>query len=390
MEPVVALQACADYERSAVEAAVKAAFESLGGIERWVKPGDRVFLKVNMLMPASPEEAITTHPEIVRAVAREVKRAGGKVMVGDNPAMARPAASMRGCGVQAVVDEEGLEAPDMAVTGELSSPQAKAFKSFEITKAALDADVLIGLSKLKTHSLAYMTASMKNLFGLIHGTEKARWHARAPEAHVFSSMLVDLYSGVIGRFSGERRMLNLCDGILAMEGEGPGHSGKPRKLGAVLASTDAVALDRVACAITGLDPERVLAMKEAAARGLGEAELSKIRVVGESIEHWAGTAFVPAAAGFGTSGLAQRLSQLTWVRNRLVEHPLLNPDACRGCRKCAEICPGKAIHFDDAKGSKPRFGLDRCIRCYCCAEICPAGALRKSATPWLGRLLSND
>lgn len=387
MAPVVALQACAEYAPEAVEAAVRNLFESLGGLGRFVRGGDRVFLKVNMLTPSAPELAISTHPEVVRAVAREVKRLGARPMVGDNPAMAKPSTALRKCGIQAVIDELGIEAPDLAPVAELESPEGVAFRHFQVSKAILEADVLINLPKLKTHSLTYMTVAMKNLFGLVPGTEKARWHARSPDARAFASMVVDLYAGARRHFSGPRRILHLCDGVLGMEGEGPGRSGTPRKLGALLASEDAVALDRLACALVGLDPERLLIVKEAARRGLGEGELSRIATVGELVERWAGPGFAPPAGATGRTGLGQRLARSTWVRNRLVERPELEPSRCISCRKCAQICPVKAISMVGEK-PKPQPALDTCIRCYCCAEICPEGALHKSATPWLGRLLA--
>jgi len=382
MPAVVSLQACQDYDAEHVSEAVRACFEGLGGLGRFVRAGDRVFLKVNMLSATTPEHAVTTHPEVVRAVAREVKKHGGLPLIGDNPAMAKPRTALKRCGLESVASEEGIEIADLEETAELESPDAVAFHRFPVSKAFLEADVLLNLPKLKTHALTYMTLAMKNVFGLVPGTEKSRWHARAPDAERFAILVSDLFGAVRRHFSTPRRMLNLCDGILAMEGEGPGRGGTPRMLGALLASEDAVALDRVACALVGLDPERLLTVKEGARRGLGEGSLERIEVAGEPLSRWEGTTFVAPPKGVSP---ANRLAKSTWIRNRLVERPVLEATKCVSCRKCGEICPVQAIALEGEK-PKPRFLLDTCIRCYCCAEICPEGALRKSATPWLGKL----
>jgi len=390
LESLVALQACPDYRPEEVQRAVEALFASLGGLERFVRPGDRVFMKVNLVTPATPEEAVSTHPEVVRAVARAVKRVGGVPLVGDNPAIANRATALKRSGIAAVAEQEGLEVPDLAPTATLECPESKAFHHFEVSKAILDADVLLNLPKLKTHTLTYLTLAMKNLFGVIPGTNKARWHLRAPSPESFAVFVADLNAGVRHHFSGSRRMLTLCDGVLAMEGEGPGRAGRPRPLGALLAGEDLVALDRVACALTGLDAGRVLTIKEGARRGQGAGSLEEIRLAGEPLERWAGTSFAPAQSPVALVGLGPKLAQVGWIRNLMIEHPQLEADKCVSCRRCAEICPAETIRFEGGERPKPRFGLDRCIRCYCCGEVCPEGAIHKSPTPLLGRLLQGS
>ncbi len=75
-----------------------------------------------------------------------------------------------------------------------------------------------------------------------------------------------------------------------------------------------------------------------------------------------------------------------WLKNRILDRPVLDHEKCSGCQKCTQICPANAITVA-AEPAKPRFSLGQCIRCYCCAEVCPEGAIRKSHAPLLGRLL---
>ena len=386
-EPIVAVQACDTYDRAAVEASVRACLDAIGGLESYVRPGNRVFCNVNLLIsPARRDHAITTHPEIVRAVIHEVRRVGAVPLVGDNPALKISKTMLKNSGILPVLEEEKVEAPDLSETVEIANPAGRAFKSFRVSKAIAEADVLLNLPKVKTHALTYMTGAVKNLFGLIPGTAKARWHLQAPAPELFASCICDLYGAVLGHFRGERRMLHLSDGILAMEGDGPGAGGSPKQLGALLASADAVALDRVACALVGLDSELNLIVREAARRGMGEGDLSRIGWVGAPAEHWNGVRFQPPPDSIRETMLARRLMGSPWLKNRLLNRPLLDQKKCSGCQKCKQICPADAIAFA-GEPVKPQFFLSSCIRCYCCAEVCPEGAIRKSAVPVLGRLL---
>ncbi|HEY3446478.1 MAG TPA: DUF362 domain-containing protein, partial [Myxococcales bacterium] len=335
----------------------------------------------------SPEQAVSTHPEVVRAVVREIRRLGGVPLVGDNPAIAKTLTALRKSGILAVLEEEKVEVPDLGPVVRLENPQGKCFRSFEVSKAIADCDLLFNLPKLKTHALTYMTCAMKNLFGLIPGTEKARWHLRAQSPQEFATLVCDLYGALQRHFQGERRMVHLCDGILAMEGDGPGASGHPRELGCLLASFDAAALDRVACKVAGLDFDRLVVVREAMSRGLGEGDLERIRCTGAPLATWSEVKFTPPEGSGNPDGLGARLMRSPWLKNQILERPVLATEKCTGCQKCREICSAAAITLSEGKPAKPVIDSSKCIRCYCCAEVCPDGAMRKSRTPWLGRAL---
>ncbi|MGC4116847.1 MAG: DUF362 domain-containing protein [Myxococcales bacterium] len=388
MSPIVALQSCPAYEREAVHAAVQASLAALGGIESIVRPGARVYCKVNLLVPATPEQAISTHPEVVRAIIHEIRRAGGVPVVGDNPAIAKTVTALRKSGILAVLEEEKVEVPELAEVVRLENPEGKSFRSFEVSKAIADCDVLFNLPKLKTHALTYMTCASKNLFGLVPGSQKARWHLRAQSPQEFAGLVCDLYGALRRHFSGEKKMVHLLDGVLAMEGDGPGTGGTPRPLGALLASLDPIALDRAACRVAGLDFERLVIVREAMARGLGEGDLAKIQLVGAPLETWKDVKFKEPEGSLGSDGLGAKLARSAWLKNQVLERPVLTREKCTGCQKCKEICPAAAIAMVGEKPAKPEIDTHQCIRCYCCAEVCPEGAMRKSKTPWLGRTLA--
>jgi len=111
-----------------------------------------------------------------------------------------------------------------------------------VANPVLEADVIINLPKLKTHTLTLMTGAVKNMFGTVPGFRKAEMHKIFPGHREFAAMIVELFSHV-------RPALNIMDAVLAMEGNGPS-SGSPRELGLVAVSDDAVALDAVMAGVS--------------------------------------------------------------------------------------------------------------------------------------------
>ena len=85
MNPIVSIKSCDDYELERVLQAVHQLLDALGGITQFVKRGQTVLLKPNMLSAKDPDRGITTHPAVLEAVVLEVQRAGGKVLIGDSP-----------------------------------------------------------------------------------------------------------------------------------------------------------------------------------------------------------------------------------------------------------------------------------------------------------------
>ena len=274
MPSSVALIRCGRYDREEVRAAVRRAVGLAGGIEAFVKPGARVLLKPNLLKAATPESCVATHPEVVRAVAEEVLGAGGRPFIGDSPAFGSFRDVGRTTGMDLVARELGIDLVELGrpvrVTGTNGGPPLK------LSRTALEADVVINIPKLKAHCQLGLTAGVKNLFGCVPGKRKALWHLRlADKENLFAEMLVSVYSHV-------RPALTILDAIVAMEGNGPG-KGTPKPMGLLLASTDAVAIDRVACELLAYPHERHRILHAARKFGAGETEIKSISLVGDRL-----------------------------------------------------------------------------------------------------------
>ena len=371
-ERVVAVKACADYDDDRVQSAVDALFELCGGIERAVRPGQRVLIKANLLMKRAPEQATTTHPAVIRAIVRAVQRAGGVPVIADSPGGPFTRGMLAGvyeaCGMRAVSEETGCELNDDFSVSARYYEAGVAARHLDVIGLLDRVDAVITVGKLKTHGLTAMTGCVKNLFGLVPGTAKVEYHARYPQADVFSEMLVDLCECVKPCFC-------LLDAVDCMEGEGPS-GGRPRRVGALLGGQIAHQVDLVAARLIGLAPEEVTTLAAAQRRGL----LAPLETAGDDLDLLMVSDFdIPMrAARRGWASMVARLPQALRPR------PVFTHKRCDGCGTCARACPAKAIAMDEKR--KPRVDVSRCIRCYCCQELCPKTDVRIRRIPLIGLL----
>lgn len=360
----VVLEPLATYERDAVATAIAALLAPLGGMAAFVRPGQRVLLKPNMLAGKSPEKAVTTHPEILRALIGEVQRAGGEAWVGDSPGIGGCEQVARKCGILAVVEETGARLVPFSQSQLAPQPATPdAFQHLELAREVFDADLIINLPKLKTHQMMGVTCAVKNLFGTLIGMRKPQLHLQAGSDKArFAQMLLDLAARL-------RPALTVVDAVVAMEGAGPG-SGDPVEIGTLLAGTNPLAVDAAALELLGLGPEDCWTQKLACAQNLPGARLGEVEMIGADPRHLRPARFCPAQAtdvSFGVPPFMQRR-----LRRSLSALPAVDRQRCRGCGLCVKHCPPAAMTLVEGI---PRIDLHACIGCFCCQELCPDGAI---------------
>ena len=372
--PQVCIARCPDYAH--VEEMLESCLEPLGGIGRYVSPGQRVLLKPNLLSAAEPEAAITTHPAVVRAVARLVKRAGGRPIVADSPGVDVPSTEAglrrlyRMTGLLPLAEAGEFELSYDATAVSVANPDGKVVKRLDIFRPAVDADVVIALPKLKTHALMKLSGATKILFGAVPGMGKPGYHASFHDPSLFGDMLLDIIAAV-------RPALFVMDGVLGMEGDGPGRHGTPRAIGLLLASPDAVALDLAVCRLVGLDPARVPPLRAARDRGLWNGHVQPTLVGGDTLDEFMIHGFrLPRGDRDGLTD-AKSMLPLPDVFRRMVADlfsatPLPLAASCTGCEHCVKACPVDAIRLE---GRLAVVDKRACIRCYCCHEMCPHAAI---------------
>jgi uncharacterized protein (DUF362 family)/Pyruvate/2-oxoacid:ferredoxin oxidoreductase delta subunit len=334
-------------------------------MSRFVLPGQRVVIKANLVRASHPDQAIVTHPEVVRAVALLAREAGGQVVVADSPMGRFSAVALRHAyqesGLQALAEETGLALNTDTGIEALSHPEGITAKHFEVCRFLTQADVVISLPKLKTHNLMRFSGAIKNLFGVLPGLYKMPYHVKHHDPERFSEMLVDLLTLV-------RPRLSLMDGIIGMDGNGPS-GGDLFPTGVILASPDAVALDMAAVSLVGLDPDSVPALRAAARRGLTALRLADIQFLGDSFETAQVEGFRPPRTGLDVSRVPGFLRR--WATRMMTASPVAG-SACTGCGLCMQHCPVNAVMIDNGRA---RMQPADCIRCYCCHEVCPSNAI---------------
>ncbi len=372
---------CATYDPSTVDASVRKAVSLLGGISRYVASGDRVLIKPNMLAARRPEQAVTTHPEVVRVAIRLVREAGGTPVVGDSPAGPSTERILRHLanktGIAEVCAQEGVRFVLFLEHATVAYEDGRVARTFDLTNTLKEVDSVISLAKLKTHSFTGYTGAVKNLFGLVHGLRKAEYHLRMKDVEAFSEMLVDL-AGCVGP------RLTIMDAVVGMDGDGPS-GGRPREVGLLLASSNPHALDAVALEVVDANPETIHTVRSAIARGhLPEQCVSGIEILGEPLDAARIHDFriPPKVRRFGgVPGILGRIASEGAARK-----PVFVDRACVRCGSCVDICPASALKASGADKGKIRISRDACIRCYCCLEVCPEDAVvlrRMPMRSWL-------
>ena len=316
----VVLLPCREYDEEKIYMLLKQGLNFLGGVETLIPKDAKILLKPNLLKKAEVEKAVITHPVVVGAFAGILRESGYEnIVLADSCGHGTTQAVIRGTGMDTYLEKYHIPAVDYSEGVKTAYPQGVQAKEFILPKELLEQDCVISLSKMKTHALERITGAVKNSYGFVYGFHKAKGHTQYPSADSFARMLIDLNKCVAPK-------LYVMDGIVAMEGNGPG-SGDPVPMNVLLMSTDPVALDSV----------------------FSRPEVRKniwIRMAG--------------------------------ALNIFQKKPYIEADKCVRCGICVQSCPvpGKAVDFRKGKGKSPVYDYRKCIRCFCCQEMCPKKAIK--------------
>ncbi len=381
----VSLVKCSEYRSDLLEDAIEQSLANIGFPLRSFE-NRTVALKPNFLMASPVQKAVITHPAFFREVARIVRAHGGRVLLVESPAVHSVSTVVKKGEYGPVLEEMDVTVPaDGQKRGVVLNPRERRFRRFEVLGPILDADIVINLPKLKTHGLTCMTGATKNLFGLIPGLEKSRWHMKAPGGRAFSELLLDLNEALMYGFSTPKPILHLVDAIVGQEGDGPGPSGTPRQIGAILAGTNPVATDCVAADLLGFDYRSVPSVMGGFERNLGLSSPDDIDRVGEDVGGMRVDGFKPARHRLSTATYDRWPFNRKTFRNLFTSKPVPLREKCTLCYQCMAICPGGAIEKANSGEKVPRYVYEKCIRCYCCMEICPEAAihLKAGALEWM-------
>ncbi len=348
----------ATYDYAGLRPVVFEMMEALGGSH--IRKNRRVLIKPNFLLPARPSRAVTTHPLVLKAVTEYVLDKKARPFIADSPALGSLDRLLREGGYREALG-------DLNVEIKLFSASAKAdiglpFGSIHLAREALEADCIVNCPKLKTHSQMLLTLGVKNCFGCVVGLQKSEWHLRSGvNREKFAQLLVQIHLKIAPA-------VTLIDGVLALEGHGPGKGGTPRRLDLLVGSLQPLWADAAVCRILGIAPERLPTLAAAGRLGLSFEPLA---LQGDA---WRQVSL--ALPELGPLSFGPRPFQ-GLIRRHLVQRPEADARRCTRCGECVRFCPAKAVTPDEKAVA---FDHDRCIRCYCCVEICPHGALKAVET----------
>ena len=373
---------CASYDGAAVDSAVRKSIDALGGSKRFVAPGETILLKPNLLSPKDPDEAVTTHPEVLRAVIHMIKDAGGVPVVGDSPG-GRSTERILGnlmerTGIARVCEEEHVDIVPFIEAEKVPFPEGVVAKSFELTDALKRVDGVISLAKMKTHTFTGLTGAVKNLFGLIPGIRKAGYHLRMQTPEAFSAMLVDLAECV-------RPRLTVMDAIVAMHGDGPA-AGTKMSVGLIISGEDPHSLDAFFTEIVGADIRCVHTVRIARDRGLIPSTFLASDLVDGNLSDFRIPGFLMPSAPRYLRGVPRVLFRA--AGDAMARKPSFSKRNCTKCGRCVETCPAGALNMGL---KRPRIARELCIRCYCCQELClnDAVSLRRMPARTLGTKIAS-
>ncbi len=375
MKYQVAIVSCKNYYAERVYQAVSQGIELLGGISSFINPGERVLLKPNLLCGKSPEKGVSPHPSIVEAVVRLVKRAKARPLIGDSPSLESLEKAATISGIKEIADRHGAQLIPFERPIAVKSPSNATFKRIEIANEALSADTIINIPKVKTHAQMLLTLAIKNLFGCVMGKRKAQWHLQiGAQEDKFAELLVDIYHILQPR-------LTVVDGIMAMEGNGPG-SGTMRPLGVIIISNNCLAADMVITQLVGMKYTQLSTNRAAFRKGLKPTTMNEIEILGDSIEEHGVKDYIfprPVNVAWNIpNSITQRLKRYFGV------FPKIDKNKCSLCRLCEEVCPAGAM---SSVNGRMMVDYDKCISCFCCQENCPQGTIGVKQG-WMLRLLN--
>jgi uncharacterized protein (DUF362 family) len=239
---------------------VEQAVGALGGMARFVKKGDVVWVKPNIGWDRRPEQAANTNPQLVAAVIRMCLDAGAKtVKVGDNPVHAAQK-TYESSGIAAAAKQAGAEVVFLDRSRFRTADIAgERLKEIPVYPEIIDCDLVINVPVVKHHVLSKLTMCMKNHMGVID--KRNTLHQGLPDC------LTDLT-----RYMQPRARLHILDGVRALVAHGPvgGNLQDVRVKLAVAAGTDIVALDAWGAEIAGRSPAEIESISKAQQAGLGK------------------------------------------------------------------------------------------------------------------------
>lgn len=247
---------------------VSAAIEKLGGIARFISPGDRVLIKPNVGWDRQPELAANTNPEVVGAVVAECLKARASSVWVTDVSINDPYRSFSRSGIEAAVSKAGGTVKFTTDNDFLYTDlKGEVLKVWPVSKYFHQVDKVINVPVVKQHSLSKCTLAMKNLYGVLGG-RRNRLHQ-------------DIHTSIADLARAIRPTLIVMDATRVLKRNGPtgGSISDVSVENTIVAGVDQVAIDSFSLAFLDLLVQDVPFINLAAARGIGTDDWKSLNPV---------------------------------------------------------------------------------------------------------------
>ncbi|RJP90532.1 MAG: DUF362 domain-containing protein [Desulfobacteraceae bacterium] len=325
--------------------------------------GKTVLIKPNALRTSAADEAIVTHPSVVRAVVEKVETLNpAAIIVGDNPGVVSYGAN------EECFEKTGLMAAAKGHYRNIGNDPVKVdfnpafIPSVSVSRIVMEADIIISLPRFKTHGLTVISGALKNSYGILPGAQKSILHKIAGSPERFHEVVVEVFKLRVPD-------LFILDAVVGMEGNGPA-SPDLREIGLILAADNGVAMDAVIAAMMGCDPACLRFLQKAKEDGLGDYDLKTVNIIGK-LDVIPDFKLPPVSGEAITGNIA--IQEMLASKNQF--RPRVDQNLCTACGTCVAQCPVSALTM---AGEFPEVDHDTCIICFCCQELCPEKAIRLS------------
>ena len=245
------------------------AMEALGGMGKFVKPGQKVVVKPNIGWDAPPERAANTNPELIARIIKSCLEAGAsQVVVFDHTCD-----QWNRCYSNSKIEEYArnagakvVQADNESFYNEVAVPEGKSLKKAKVHKEIINADVFINVPILKNHNSTTVSLAMKNLMGVV-------WDRRYYHSNDLSQCIADFITY-------RKPDLNIIDGYRMLSRNGPRgvSTADVTDLKALIAGKDIVAVDAAATLMFGSEPKDINHIRIAHEMGLGTMDLNKLSI----------------------------------------------------------------------------------------------------------------
>ena len=365
---IQAIEKTSSYDSAGLRRSIDALFEALE-IEKDIFENIRVLLKPNLLGEYDPFLSVTTNPAVVEAVVKWLVDHGVKnIVIADSPGGSvcmMPDFSFiefyKKTGYSYLETMPGVSLNYDKSWGSADTPAGCKLKTYNLLKAVIDADYIINIPKLKTHTQTVVSIGVKNLFGCVPDIQKPAFHAKYPKKDDFARMLVELAMTV-------KPSLTVVDAVDIMEHNGPSY-GDRRHLGLLFASKDVFSQDEYIAALLGVNTDTISLFRIAHEKGL----LHKPKLMSNSFSHNEIIEPLRLPDIFTAKTVSSKISALySMAADKfsdlfLISEPSIDTVKCKRCMRCMNTCPVRAI--SERKGF-PLIDSNKCIHCLCCTEVC--------------------